>query len=209
MIHARRPDIPEVLRGNEDSWGREYEERRATNPGHELRWPVRDGKPVSHHLLPHLQRMTAHHCACCDGFPMGPFARETIDHFRPKSQFPRDAFRWENLFLACDVCQKAKGETFDTAALKPDVDDYTFDRYFLFNVRTGEIEPNPAGTTLEEQDRARKTIDWLGLNARDRPQYRRATYEYDYARGLQKDLDSLPYRFLATLLPPIGVDFSG
>lgn len=61
----------------------------------------------------------------------------------PKSTFPREVYRWVNLFLACDVCQKAKGEDFHETALKPDATDYGFDRYFLFNVRTGEDRAQP------------------------------------------------------------------
>ena len=209
MIHARRPEIPAVLREREDAWGQEYEEKRAASPGHRFQWKTLEGKPVNQHLLPQLQRMTAHHCAYCDGFPLGPFARETIDHFRPKSRFPRDAYRWQNLFLACDVCQDAKGESFDAAVLKPDVDDYAFDRYFLFNVRTGEIEPNPAGTTQDEQERARKTIEWLGLNSHSRPQYRRTVYEYEYCADRRRDPETMPYRFLALLVTPATSDVGG
>ena len=76
--------------------------------------------------------MTQRHCAFCDG-PLGIESRETVEHFRPKSKFPELAFAWENLFPCCDVCQSHKGERFDLHLLKPDDDDYHFERYFVVN----------------------------------------------------------------------------
>lgn len=85
-------------------------------------------------------------------------------------------------------------------ALKPDQEGYSFERYFLFNVRTGRIEPNPWGTTSEEQDAARRTIDWFGWNDYNRPEHRRAVFQDDYQPEPTKELDHLPYRFLMALV---------
>lgn len=202
MIRLHRPALPDCLVENEESWGEEYRARRSENASHRFQWKTCQGVTVNLLLLPHLRRMTAGHCAYCDGFPLGPFARETIDHFRPKSRFESEVYRWSNLFLACDVCQNAKGEDFAVLALKPDTETYSFDRYFLFNFRTGDIEPNPSGTTPEEQEMARQTITWLGLNDHNRPEYRRSVFQEDYLPRPRKEVDALPYRFLMALVPP-------
>ena len=39
------------------------------------------------------------HCMYCETSEATP-----IDHFRPKVRYPRLAFRWENLLLACSTC---------------------------------------------------------------------------------------------------------
>lgn len=168
--------------------------------------------PINQKLMPHLQKMTASHCAYCDGYPLGQWGDKTIDHFRPKAHFPREAYRWENLFLACTTCQRSKGSKYSEGALKPDLSDYDFERYFTFNFRNGAIEPRTIGTTAEEQDRARQTIAWFGLNDFERKEWRLRVYEEQYAARMtftSTILESLPYRFLVTSLQARGVDFSG
>jgi len=89
--------------------------------------------------------MTADHCSYCDGFPMDRSGRtrKTIDHFQPKETFPEHAFTWSNLFACCDACQNVKGTRFLEDLLAPDKPDYRFERFFLFNYRSGAIEVNP------------------------------------------------------------------
>jgi uncharacterized protein (TIGR02646 family) len=199
MMRLSRPDAPSMLRDHAEEWTRSWIERRARSAGAEFRWPVLEGKSVHPRLLRDLLEMSAHHCAYCDTFELGEGSRETIDHFRPKGRFPRLAFAWENLFPACDRCQQAKGERFDDRLLKPDAPDYGFDRFFIFNFRSGEIETNPAAPPAD-QDRARFTIDALGLNRDPRPRARRRCFDTEYApaRGSSgKSIDTMPYRFLA------------
>ncbi|HRW09823.1 MAG TPA: TIGR02646 family protein [Caldilineaceae bacterium] len=135
------------------------------------------------------------HCAFCDGYPLGTFARQTIEHFRPVSQFPRLAYTWANLFICCDRCQASKRERFNRLLLKPDTPDYRFERYFVVNYRTGEIEVNP-GAPEQDQQRAQFTIEVYALNEHGRPQSR--LLEAKKYRSLPQDeyiLDDFPYRF--------------
>ncbi|MBD8216288.1 hypothetical protein [Erwinia persicina] len=83
-----------------------------------------------------LLAMTQHHCAFCDGF-VGTEGRETVEHFRPKSTYPQEAFLWRNLFPCCDVCQSAKLERYDNLLLKPDEENYQFEHFFICNYGTG------------------------------------------------------------------------
>jgi hypothetical protein len=62
------------------------------------RWHEIDGAKVNQKLLPLLKNQTQDHCSFCDAFPVDPPSIPTIEHFRPKTAFPREAFKWENLY---------------------------------------------------------------------------------------------------------------
>ncbi len=195
-----RCDAPAVLITHAARWTQRFMDRRNANPQHPFRWPEAEGRPLNEHLLPPLLAMTAYHCAYCDHFQLGEGSRETIDHFRPKgrAEFSALAFAWDNLFPACDRCQSNKGEDFDEALLRPDGPGYRFDRYFIYNHRTGDIEASPAAS-LEDQRRAEVTIRLFGLNRSPRPEARRRRIQGANTPGKERvdeGLDVLPYRFL-------------
>jgi uncharacterized protein (TIGR02646 family) len=138
-------------------------------------------------------------------FPLDDTACETIDHFLPKSRYPELVYAWENLYLACPRCQREKEANFDgcmdpatycNELLRPDEPGYRFERYFLFNYQSGDIEPNPGAAELD-QICAHYTIQSLGLNAGGRPQSRKRTLRRFARRSVAEDpVDDWPYRFL-------------
>lgn len=140
--------------------------------------------------------MTQDHCSYCDAFPVEGVSAETIDHFRPKARYPLQVCFWSNLFYACTCCQGHKGEQFSPQLLHPDAPGYTFERYFIYDYATGDILINPQAT-LPEQDRARWTIQVLGLNLSGRPKTRKrmVTRFLHLPAPLQRERDELPYRF--------------
>ncbi len=42
-----------------------------------------------------------------------------IEHFRPKTRFPKSMFRWNNLLLCCTECGRFKGEKFPMRGNRP------------------------------------------------------------------------------------------
>src|SRR5438034_528748 len=62
------------------------------------------------------------HCAYCTGHEteLGGEDHFEIDHFRPKSKFPRHINNYNNLYYACRGCNKrgAKGEQWPSLALR-------------------------------------------------------------------------------------------
>lgn len=209
MPMKRTRETPGPLLENASRWAADYATKKRTNPAFKFRWPevIHEGRRVSLNrlLLADLLEATAHHCAYCDGFPVGETSRETIDHFRPKGLEPffHLAFEWANLFPACDKCQDEKRDRFDERLLKPDAPGYDFDLYFDFNAKTGELEPNlRAG--LEDQSKALVTIATFGLNTAPRCASRLRHFERHYRDAIllaPADLDDLPYRYLAP--PPL------
>lgn len=75
-------------------------------------------------------------CAYCES-KLRHITHGDIEHIVPKSKVPAKAYEWENLTLACDVCNENKGDTYsDDPALSQDalVDPYIDvpEDHFLF-----------------------------------------------------------------------------
>ena len=196
MKACDRPDCPDWLGNHWEKWGEEYAQRMETNPQYSFNWKTYEGERVNKKLLPLLKEMTQGHCAYCDWFPMDVGTDSTIDHFRPKAQFPEDVYLWSNLYLCCRTCQEKDGQSFNDALLRPDEVDYEFDRFFIYNFRNGELQPNPQASTTDLQ-RAQRTIDVLKLNMGGRPAARmRATRQFRNTIPSERLLDEWPFRFI-------------
>ncbi len=192
MMKLYRPNAPDFLAEHADNWGKEWEEKQKRD--NRFSWKVFEGKPVNQRILPILKEMTKEHCSFCDGFT-GETSRDTIEHFKPKSTYPREAYQWHNLFLCCDLCQSTKGEKFHEQLLKPDDDDYYFEKFFQFLPENGFIKENDLASP-EEKERAKLTIEIFGLNEKRRPLSRLIQYRQFKSNGEKFNKDNFPYRFI-------------
>jgi uncharacterized protein (TIGR02646 family) len=140
--------------------------------------------------MPLLKALTQNHCSFCDAFPVSPPGVDTIEHFRPKAEYPSDAFRWSNLYFCCPHCQQKEG-AFDETILSPDADDYEFDKYFRWDHTLGTLEINE---TAEIGDRARaeRTRCYFRLNV-DHPTWRKI-WLIRRAKHRDDPPDEFPYR---------------
>lgn len=206
MRQSQRGPRPHVLEEKRaEAWTKSWVDRRtawraAAAAGEPRRapafkWPTYEGSALNHLLLPPLREMTRSHCAYCDGFPVDVLSRQTIDHFRPKSneRFEALVVEWTNLFYACSACQTYKGEGFDDELLKPDEAGFRFAKFFVYQPDTGELAPHPAASDADKR-RARVTIQLFGLNDEGRPTDRKRWFER-FTRA-PEELDVVPYRFL-------------
>lgn len=184
-----RNEAPSCLMDSAQAWTAEFVALRKTNPNYRFSW--RSDKCYEA-IRQKLSEMTQGHCAFCDG-QIGTESRETVEHFRPKSQFPDLAYAWGNLFPCCDMCQSQKLEKFDPALLKPDDVEYRFDGYFIANYRTGELEPLPGASQRIKQS-AETTIQLYGLNLPARNKARIREWER-FSRDLSSCVDDYNYRF--------------
>lgn len=190
MRKVERSAQPDCLRDNAGVWAQEYVAAREKNAKHKFTWR-NDGCYQT--IRRTLTDMTQHHCAFCDGL-IGAESRETIEHFRPKSNFPALAYQWDNLFPCCDVCQSQKLEKFDDGLLKPDTAEYAFNRYFICNYETGELQANPQASETD-QARANRTLNLYGLNLPQRQASRQRELK-QYSRRDEVDLiDDFSYRY--------------
>jgi uncharacterized protein (TIGR02646 family) len=164
-------------------------------PAFRFQWPQRDGANLGEVARAALLAMTTGRCSYCDGAPLDT---SKVDHFRPKSrpEFYRLVCAWSNLFIACDGCNRAKRELWDDDLLRPDADDFDFERYVWFDPMSGTLAPNP-GASAGDQRRARRTIEIMDLNRATRCNERMQWWRLR-RRGLAEECaDDAPYRFLA------------
>lgn len=194
MIRLKRTPKPQALWEKEREWTLEFMCRLAANPQAAFKWPkARDKRPISHHIREALEAMSDNHCAYCEGFPLGVLSVQTIEHFKPKRTFPKQAFHWPNLFLACSRCQLAKKERFDPLLLKPDQASYQFSHYFWYEAFTGRLAVNTLASK-EDQKRAELTIQLLDLNTPELCSDRKRWFRIFHQGGIE--WKEAPYRFL-------------
>ena len=191
MIKWQRLSIPSVLADKWEEYGNRYAENKAQNPSHIFQWPTVFGQKLNHILLPDLRKQTQAHCSYCDDYPPR-IADNTIDHFKPKSFFYKEVCKWENLYFACANCQIAKGEQFDAYLLRPDADDFSFLRYFIYNSTDHTIDVNPQAS-ISDQNRAGITIRIMNLNEDGLKSSRKSVYR-KYADD--DFIDEIPFRFM-------------
>lgn len=189
MRKLARPAPPDCLANYAGQWTQDYVAARTQNPTHRFKWRNTECYQA---IRQSLLAMTQSHCAFCDEI-VGTSSRETVEHFRPKSQFPQLAYDWGSLFPCCDVCQAQKLEKFAEGLLKPDEDEFAFSRYFVVNYKTGEMAPSPQAEA-DARERAAITIQLYGLNLPARTKARKREWE-SYHRDPEPFLDDYNYRF--------------
>lgn len=176
MKQQTRPPEPQILITFGPKWTDNYVRRRGRNPSARHYWPalpknvrLKNKERLNHRLLPLLNMMSDHCCSFCDVRPVQGIA---IEHHKPKSVFDKDAFRWDNLFLCCPDCNGRKLERYHPLLLKPDVEGYSFERYFIWEFESGKLKVNPLASK-EDQKAARLTICFYNLNSRRLTNHRR------------------------------------
>lgn len=195
MRYFERLEEPKILKDNWERLGSSYAKRCAKNPRHSFTWPTVSNTKINHHILPSLLQQTQKHCSYCDRF-FEFSADHSIDHFKPKSdaRFHAIAYKWDNLYLCCDHCQRAKGSLYDKDILRPDEAGYSFSRYFVYNPHTYQIDVSPKASISDKQ-RAEKTIKVFNFNASDyKTARRRVLLEYNTNEGFA--IDEYNFRFL-------------
>lgn len=131
------------------------------------------------------------HCAYCDCHPLKDDRGFEIDHFKPKTKFPLLAFTYSNLFPSCNECNK-KNSKFHNLLIKPDEENYRFEDFFRFDSFTGEICINES-KSIENQKRAKITIDIFRLNIGNKPKNRLKAIKKEIKA--KTPLNERPYRY--------------
>ncbi len=189
MYKLTRSDEPDCLKKHAATWTRKF-----LTPPQKTDWPA--NRECYKKMREQLANMSKRHCVYCDGlYKTSPI---TIEHFHPKGnpQYAHLVYQWANLFACCTLCQGKKKERFDPMLLKPDEQDYTFNRYFCTIYQTGEIKINPFAQQ-EDQKRAKATLDFFAfLNDDEHKRWRLAQMEYFTLKGKPFDsIDDYEYRF--------------
>jgi uncharacterized protein (TIGR02646 family) len=104
--------------------------------------------------------MSHRKCTYCEGPINAPRAAH-VEHFKPKTLFPSQAYEWTNYFLGCAGCNGAKSNKWPKHGgyVRPDKGDPS--SHFVFEVNGTVKAAQPGGAadrTLEDFDLKR---EWL------------------------------------------------
>lgn len=109
MIKLNKIGIPNSLKDHKDTWTNELMEY--VDRGEDIPKRLKN-KYNQDDVKEQLKKETYGKCMFCES-TIGHIAYEHIEHYRPKSKYPRLTFDWSNLGLACPICNIKKGEEFD------------------------------------------------------------------------------------------------
>lgn len=138
-----------------------------------------------------LTKLYHNKCAFCEQ----RIERFDIEHFRPKSIYYWLAYSWDNLLLACPVCNNAKTNFFETLENKAEFSDEDLQNIHHLSERYNQEEKNlfvhpefqdaepllifkKNGEILSKNDHVKYTIEKCKIN-RDYLNDRRAKILYD------------------------------
>lgn len=120
-----------------------------------------------------LDDLSRRKCAYCEGV-----AAQDIEHFYPKSLYPKKMFRWPNFLKGCKNCNNFKVAKFPLAAdgrrllINPAADDPL--EYFVWDFETGFMAARPDPGFRERAD---ETQRMFRLNVEPLREERRAKVE--------------------------------
>ena len=201
MRKLTRPNAPYFLTEKlQIELGERYQKNREKNKGHQFNYwhTEKIGESTLYKEIRNkLIEISDEHCFYCDGYP--PLGDDdTIDHFKPKSkaEFYDLVCHWENLYLACGHCQKAKGSQYDELILRPDEIDYEFDKFFKYDPDSDEILVNIGADELS-QKRAEKTKEVFDFNHVGLKKLR-SFFRKMYLQNPEIDVTDFGYRFCLT-----------
>lgn len=133
MRRLTKTEKPEVLKRNADAWTNNLLGTLAAGNK-----PTKAMKERYRHadIKDAVVQETHGKCAYCESI-VRHIAHGDIEHVAPKSKVPSKAYEWENLTLACDICNENKGDEYsDDPAHSQDnlIDPYKDDpkEHFLF-----------------------------------------------------------------------------
>lgn len=121
MIPIEKGDEPAVLRENCETWTEElveYLEADQNPPEHvRRRYAHPDVKEA-------VRRECRGKCIYCES-KISHVAPGDIEHIKPKGNYPKETFEWENLAFVCNECNRRKSDRYDED--KPPLNPYKED----------------------------------------------------------------------------------
>lgn len=200
-------DIPELkkLADNWEQWGIEYDEfiKSKGKLGQGFSWR----KGIYKQLRKNLDGLTNGHCSFCDGFPFD-LSKETVEHFKPKNEFPLIAYQYSNLLYCCDKCQSNSNKKY-VSNLKPDHIHYNFSSIFYVDLIDFEIKilANLKQDNVDLYNRANVFLNRYGINQKERISRREGVYrdlknyfKAEYGTENQRLRNDFAYRYLYDIL---------
>lgn len=127
-------------------------------------WEQFTGTKLKKQTLNQLKEMFKGCCAYCEG-EYDDTSYGEIEHFKPKSSYPELMFEYNNMNLACRICNTNKKEKFDDKLINPTVENP--EEHLRY--QTYLLKP------LDE--RGKLTIDTFDINNKERLNKRQKIYD--------------------------------
>ena len=172
--------MPDILKRNSKRWTKNLLDAREKGDKEAIRRAKR--KYNKQEIREALEEMYSELCCYCETL-LGVAGFGRIEHRRPMNKFPQDAFNWNNLHWACEICNNSKGDKWDynNPILDPTVDIDIIPTHIeiVHDVKTNKFR--------HKTDSGKTTIEHANLN---RPKLAKARYEiYNKALKLKRKLD--------------------
>lgn len=116
MKNIIRLQKPSSLKKNSSRWTKELQEELAKgNKSDKKKVKSIYSSYNKPDIKETLNRMYNNHCCYCES-RVGVVDYPHIEHRKPKRKYPELTFDWDNLHLACEKCNKIKGEEYNEKA---------------------------------------------------------------------------------------------
>ncbi|MEX6218925.1 HNH endonuclease [Mammaliicoccus sciuri] len=150
MIKLKKSEQPKILHDNAVKWTENLQpfvDKGETIPKNLLN--KYSHKKIKEQLLIETNKK----CAYCESF-ITTIDYGDIEHIKPKKLFPYDTFKWSNLTISCQKCNKNKGSYYSESLplINPYIDDPEAEILYSGCYGIGKTKT------------AMKTIDQLKLN---------------------------------------------
>jgi uncharacterized protein (TIGR02646 family) len=119
------------------------------------------------YALATLQKMMGEHQRCM--YCLDSHGSD-IEHFRPKSLYPKRMFKWRNFLLCCTECGRIKGNQFPLQGRKPLLIDPSKEQpwlYIDFDPETGNLVARFDPVTGDYSVKGESTVTTLKLDQRE------------------------------------------
>ncbi|MFT4928947.1 MAG: hypothetical protein ACI8WB_005067 [Phenylobacterium sp.] len=161
MIKLTRPDEPEYLAEKRAGWTTSLLQAVEAHGSYQAIPQPEKTRLVSYYLHDKIREplfaAAFYKCAFCESKPADGGSAVQVEHFYPKSRYPKSCFSWENFLPACGKCNQAKSDldTKVTAIINP----YEDDPQMLLSWGILKLKP------LSNNAKARATIREIRLNS--------------------------------------------
>lgn len=159
MIHVQRSQEPDGFRQRAQDWESRFMAENSKDPRTTISkfWAEvrREIRPDAAILFHHFHGK----CAFCES-KMAHVSSPHIEHYWPKSKFPRKTFVWRNWLLSCGKCNEKKWAKTPFYGAIPSLINPTIEEPHKHIGFVGAI-------TVEKTERGKQTIELLGLKRQD------------------------------------------
>lgn len=158
MIFVQRGKEPNILTRNKAKWLADYlaaieVNKKASSKRNKAAICTKENKYKHADVKRNLKIMFNDKCAYCESY-IAHVSYGHIEHFRPKSTYPKQCFNWKNFLLGCEICNGSQYKATKFPLKR--------DNGPLIN----PTEENPSSFLLFEYDPATGTANVLGKNPR-------------------------------------------